>query len=304
MSTRSGKLLALYEDQALVRFSPVTVRHYVLHLRVFLRWLAERGVAVASVRTSDLVVYQGVLLARRHNGKPYSIGNQQNCVSALKSFFRFLAKRGYALQDPAATLEMPRTESRLPRVILTRDEARRLIEAARGKSPRVMRDRALLETLYATGIRVGELIALTPYDVDTEEKTLHVVLGKGRKGRMVPLTSAAAHAIDAYLVGGRPQLLRAGKSKQLFLSNWGRKLYSSTANQIVHAYAAKARIKKRVTCHTFRHSIATHLLRGRADIRQIQVLLGHRSLQTTERYTRVEIQDLREVVRRAHPRGR
>ena len=110
-------------------------------------------------------------------------------------------------------------------------------------------------------------------------------------------------AIDAYLVHGRPQLVKKA-ARPLFLSNWGRKLYDSTANHIVHRYAKKSGVKKTVTCHTFRHSVATHLLKGRADIRQIQALLGHRSLQTTERYTRVEIQDLREVVRRAHPRGR
>jgi len=304
MSARSRKLLALYEDDALVRLSPHTVRGYTLHLRGFLGWSAARGGELVNVRTSDLASYQGALLAARRNGKPYSIGHHQNCVSALKSFFRFLAKRGYAMQDPARAVEMPRAESRLPRSILTREEAKRLIDGARGKSPRVLRDRAVLETLYATGMRVGELVALTPYDVDTEEKTIHIVLGKGRRGRMVPLTTWAARAIDAYLIAGRPQLARGKTARALFLSNWGRRLYDSTTNAIVHRYAAKAGIKKRVTCHTFRHSVATHLLKGRADIRQIQVLLGHRSLQTTERYARVEIQDLREVVRRAHPRGR
>jgi integrase/recombinase XerD len=117
------------------------------------------------------------------------------------------------------------------------------------------------------------------------------------------VSTAAARAIDTYLVDGRPKLGRK-QARFLFLSNWGLKLYIWTANQIVHRYTEAAGVTKRVTCHTFRHSVATHLLKGRADIRQIQVLLGHRSLQTTERYTRVEIQDLREVVRRAHPRGR
>ena len=113
------------------------------------------------------------------------------------------------------------------------------------------------------------------------------MVGKGRKGRMVPLTGAAARAIDAYLIEGRPQLFRTGQAKQLFLSNWGRKLYDSTANQIVHAYAKKARIKKRVTCHTFRHSFATHLLEDGSDVRTVQELLGHRDLRTTMIYTHV-----------------
>lgn len=304
MSPKTARLLALYEDDLLVRSSERTARGYLGHLRAFLAWLAASGGDLVTATPADLAAHQAALLSARHDGKPYSIGYQQNRVSALKSLFRFLTRRGYRLQDPALALEMPRAESRLPRAILTVDEARRILDAARGQSPRVLRDRALLETLYAAGLRVSELIALSPYDVDTEEKTLHVVLGKGRKGRMVPLTTAAARAIDAYLARGRAELAGTQKPRPLFLSNWGRRLYDSTANAIVRAYAAKAKVKKRVTCHTFRHSVATHLLKGRADIRHIQVLLGHRSLQTTERYTRVEIQDLREVVRRAHPRGR
>jgi integrase/recombinase XerD len=304
MSTKVRRLLGLYDDDLHVRMAEQTVRGYRFHVVAFLDWLTARGVEIAEVKPADMTAHQNALVAARHDGKPYSIGYQQNRVSALKSFFGFLTRRGYLLQDPARVLDMPRPESRLPRTILTRDEAKKIIEAARGKSPCERRDRALLETLYATGIRVGELIALTPYDVDTEEKTLHVVLGKGRKGRMVPLTTAAARAIDAYLVRGRAELAGTRRARFLFLSNWGFRLYDSGANQIVRRYAEKAGVKKRVTCHTFRHSVATHLLKGRADIRQIQVLLGHRSLQTTERYTRVEIQDLREVVRRAHPRGR
>jgi site-specific recombinase XerD len=189
-------------------------------------------------------------------------------------------------------------------VILTKDEAARLLDAVHGRSPRELRDRAILETLYGTGIRVGELVALTPQDVDTEERTLRVVLGKGRKGRAVPLTVTAARAIAAYLASGRAQLLRHPSTPWLFVSDWGMQSRDSTLNAMIKAYAQAAGIKKRVSCHTLRHSIATHLLRGRADIRHIQVLLGHRSLQITERYTRVEIADLREVVARAHPRGR
>jgi len=304
MSAKASRLLGLYTDELHIRMSEETVRGYLMHVRVFLDWIAARGVEVVGVKPADMTAHQNALVAARHDGKPYSIGYQQNRVSALKSFFGVLARRGYLLQDPARVLDMPRPESRLPRTILTREEAKKIIEAARGKNPRVLRDRAVLETLYATGIRAGELMALTPYDVDTEDKTLHVVLGKGRKGRMVPLTTAAARAIDAYLVRGRGELAGSRRARFLFLSNWGLRLYDFTVNQIVQRYAKDAGVKKRVTCHTFRHSIATHLLKGRADIRQIQVLLGHRSLQTTERYTRVEIQDLREVVRRAHPRGR
>jgi integrase/recombinase XerD len=294
-----------YEDNALLHYGERTVRGYVRCVQVFLVWLEGKGAPLVSVRTADLLAYQSHLLTlRKKDGSPLSVGHHQKVVSSLKSFFRFLVKRSYLLHDPASAVEMPRAESRLPRSILTKQEAQRIIEAARGKDPETLRDRAILETLYATGIRVGELTALGPYDVDTEEKRLQVVLGKGRKGRVVPLTTAAARAIDAYLAAGRPKLLRPKKTPWLFLSNTGKKTRDSTINTMIQSYAKKARVSKRVSSHTFRHSIATHLLRGGADIRHIQVLLGHRSLQATERYTRVEISDLRDVMRRAHPRGR
>jgi site-specific recombinase XerD len=145
---------------------------------------------------------------------------------------------------------------------------------------------------------------LTPADIDTEERVLRVVLGKGRKDRHVPLTRAACEALDRYLESGRPFLVGRKHARFLFLANRGGFLDPSTLNRIVQRWAKRARLKKHVTCHTFRHSLATHLLRGRADIRHIQALLGHASLQTTERYTHVELHDLQAVIRRAHPRGR
>jgi integrase/recombinase XerD len=305
VSAKTASLLREYDEDLQLRFSPQTIRGYVQHARDFLAWLAERGIDLSSVRTSDLLANQTELVAaRKKDGSSYSVGHQQKHVSALKAFFRFLVRRSYLLQDPAAALEMPKSETRLPRTILTKDEARRILEAPRGKTPRELRDRAILETLYATGLRAGELVALTPLDVDTEERTLKVVLGKGRKGRIVPLTHAAARMIEGYLAFGRAKLLRHPTTAWLFVSDWGVQCRDSTLNTMIRSYTKKAGVKKRVTCHTFRHSVATHLLRGHADIRHIQALLGHRSLQTTERYTRVEISDLREVVRRAHPRGR
>jgi integrase/recombinase XerD len=305
LSAKVTRLLKEYEEDASLRYGYHTLRGYLQHVRGFIEWLVARGIELASVRTSDLLAHQAELAqARKKDGKPYSVGHQQKSVSALKSFFRFLVKRSFMLQDPAASLEMPKGDARLPRVILTKDEMARLLESVKGRSPRELRDRAVLETLYATGIRAGELVALTPGDVDTAERTLRVVLGKGRKGRMVPLTHAACRAIDAYLAQGRAPLLRHPSDPWLFVSDWGVQCRDSTLNVMIQDHARRTGLKKRVTCHTFRHSVATHLLKGRADIRHIQVLLGHRSLQSTERYTRVEIGDLREVVRRAHPRGR
>jgi site-specific recombinase XerD len=187
---------------------------------------------------------------------------------------------------------------------LTRQEARQLVEAPDTSTPLGLRDRAILETFYGTGIRAGELARLKCTDVDTEDRVLRVVLGKGAKDRNVPLTRAAAEAIEAWLAEGRPRTPGATRSAWLFLACRGGRLYASLLNDVVQEQAKRAGIERHVTCHSLRHSVATHLLKGGADIRHIQALLGHASLQSTERYTHVEISDLSKVLKRAHPRGR
>jgi integrase/recombinase XerD len=275
------------------------------HVQAFLGWLSGRGLDLVDVKAADLHAYQAHLYAfRREDGRPYAAAYQATRLVVLKHLFRFLYRRGYLLHDPAADLDLPRLEKRLPRTILTPKEVRRILEAPDPKTARGLRDRAMLETLYGTGIRVSELCNLTPYDVDTEERVLRVVLGKGRKDRNVPLTHAAADAIEAYIVTGRPQLLGRERVRVLFLQDRGGKMDRATAARIVRDWAVRAGIKKHVTPHTLRHTVATHLLKGRADIRHIQALLGHASLGTTQRYTRVEVSDLRAVDDRAHPRGR
>jgi len=305
VSAKTARLLRLFGQDARLRFSPRTVRAYEDNVSHFLRWLSSRGVELVDVKTSDIEAYQRQLFtARRPNGRPYAVGTQAGRIVAVKSFFRFLYRRLLVLRDPAASVELPHREHRLPRVVLTRKEALRILNVVRGNSPIVLRDRAVLETLYATGIRYSELARLTPYDVDTEERMLRVIQGKGRRDRYVPLTHAAARAIEAYLLKGRAKLVGRRKASYLFLSYLGGILHDGMVNKRLRRWAKKAGIKKHVTCHTFRHSVATHLLKNRADIRHIQALLGHQSLKSTERYTRVELSDLRKVIARAHPRGR
>lgn len=305
VSAKARRALKAYEDDIHVRFSASTAHTLACHLVAFLRWLEQKGLDVLEVNAADLSTYQSALLVvRTKTGKPLSAGYQQHRVSFVKGLYRFFYRRGYMLVDPAATLESPRGEILLPRTVLTRQEARKLLEAPRGTGPLVLRDRAILETLYGTGIRYGELANLTPYDVDTDDGVVRVNQGKGGKDRVVPLTRAAAVAIDRYLRMGRPKLIGSKKVPYLFVGIHGRRIQGTVLNNTVRAWASKAGIKKHVTCHTFRHSCATHLLKGRADIRHIQALLGHACLSTTERYTRVEISDLQRVVKRAHPRGR
>jgi integrase/recombinase XerD len=315
VSARASRLLEPYEDDLALRYGERTVPEYIAHVRSFFAWLDHKQLTLTAVKRQDLQAYQTELFAlRKRDGKPYSAGFQINRVSALKSFFGFLTRRQILLADPTAGLTRPRLETRLPRTILSPKEARKLVEAPDTKTPVDLRDRAILETLYATGIRATELIQLSPFDVDTEEQTLRVVRGKGGKDRNVPLTRAAADAIEAYLAEARPKLLFAKRTgsgiypskapRRLFVSPRGGILYRATLDRLVRAWADKAGINKRVSPHVFRHSVATHLLKRGADIRHIQALLGHACLSTTERYTKVEISDLQAVVRRAHPRGR
>jgi integrase/recombinase XerD len=305
VSARTARLLKLYSDHLRVRLSERTAGNYLTYAQAFVSWLEARGVGLAEARTEDLHAYQAHLYAaRKLDGTPYSLGNQSNRLSALKGFFRFLVDRGFLLADPSGPITVPRREQRLPRGVLTREEARKLLEAPDAKTPLGLRDRAILETFYATGIRAGELSRLKLQDVDTEDRLLRVVLGKGGKDRNVPLTRVAAESIEAYLGDGRPRIRNARTSPWLFLALRGGRLYASLLCEMVEAAARKAGIEKHVRPHGLRHSVATHLLKGGADIRHIQALLGHESLATTERYTHVEISDLTKVLKRAHPRGR
>jgi site-specific recombinase XerD len=202
-------------------------------------------------------------------------------------------------------LQLPKQPQRLPRGILTRAEARRLIEATPSTKPRDIRDRAILETLYATGIRRAELLALTIYDADLQTATLRIEHGKGNTKRVVPLTQSAIVALKLYLEEARSLFAHETGQVRLFVSSRsGGPLDDDDIVRIVAKGAVRAGIRKHITPHTLRHSCATHLLKGRADIRQIQKLLGHRRLSSTEVYTRVEITDLHEVIARCHPRDK
>lgn len=305
VSDPAQRLLKEYQDELYVRLAPGTARRRLDHARLLVQWLEERGVGLGSVRASDLHAYQGALLvSKKRDGSAYSVASHVIAVAAMKRFFGFLLARGVLLTDPSARVPYPRVGDRLPRAILSEAEARRIVDAPDTRTPRGLRDRALLETVYATGLRAGELMRLTPYDVDTDERVLRVVLGKGRRDRVVPLTARAARALEDYLMRGRPGLVRRADVRWLFLGSRGGLLQNCMLNHAIARYARQTHLKKRISCHTFRHSVATHLLRHRADIRHIQALLGHKSLASTERYTRVEVQDLREVLKRAHPRGR
>jgi integrase/recombinase XerD len=244
------------------------------------------------------------LLGKR--GKPLGLTSQLNILVTLRVFFQWLTRQGFLLADPATGIQLPRHTQPLPRNILTLRETQKILAQPDVDKPIGLRNRALLELLYATGIRNQEVRNLTLYDVNVTEQEVHIKNGKGGKDRVLPLGEIAAKYINLYIQEARPKILRWKEDPGfLFLGRQGRRLDSSVLNDhIVRRYAREARIKKTITPHSLRHTCATHLLKNHANIRHIQALLGHKSLNSTQLYTRVEIGDLKRELRRCHPRER
>jgi integrase/recombinase XerD len=234
-------------------------------------------------------------------GKRYLASSVARTLAAVRSFHRFLVREGTATADPARQVSRPRVPRNLPRP-LSVDEVERLIAAPGADGPVPLRDTAMLETLYGAGLRISELVALNVDDLDLEEASVRA-MGKGSRERLVPLGRYGVRAVEAYLVRGRPSLARRGSRGALFLNQRGGRLTRQGCTNIVKAMARRAGIRKRVTPHMLRHSFATHLLEGGADVRVVQELLGHASVATTQVYTLVTGEQLREVYLTAHPRA-
>lgn len=229
---------------------------------------------------------------------PASIRRQ---ISALRTYFRFLVSEGHVARDPSGEIELPKTWRRLPEV-LTLAEVEALLGAPMPDEPMGWRDRALLELAYGTGVRVSELVGLNTTDILFDELLIRV-MGKGSKERLVPMGRRAHAAAATYGRETRPGLDRGKTRGRFFLNRWGQPLSRVGAWGIIKRSAARAGIKKRVTPHTLRHSFATHLLEGGADLRAVQEMLGHADLSTTQIYTHVDRDYLRSVHKSFHPRA-
>ncbi len=227
--------------------------------------------------------------------------SQARNLVALRQLFRYLRADRHIARDPTADLELPRTGRPLP-VTLTLSEVEDLLSQPRIDSARGLRDAAMLETLYATGLRVSELVQLRRIDVNLAEQFLSTV-GKGRKQRLVPLGGRAKERIEAYLVSARPQLLRGRESPALFVTHHGRPMTRQGFWKLLGAYARAAGIKKKLSPHKLRHSFATHLVERGADLRAVQAMLGHADIGTTQIYTHVSGERLVAVVKKHHPRA-
>jgi integrase/recombinase XerC len=289
--------------------SPHTLRNYRSDLEQFLQYLQPPGATPPALAEVDHHVLREYLAHLHDRGlEKASIGRK---LAALRSLFRFAVRTGLTGENPARLVATPRVPRRLPAVPST-EEMNRFLDAVAALQPktpaqevRLKRDRAVLELLYGSGLRVSELTGLNLADVDLEEQMLRV-RGKGRRERVVPFGSKARQALEAYLAV-RPVLAararRATDAAAVFLNRRGQRLEPRTVARVVKSYARAAGLHRNLHPHTLRHAFATHLLADGADLRAIQELLGHRSLSTTQRYTQVSIRHLVEVYDRTHPRA-
>jgi integrase/recombinase XerD len=263
----------------------------------FVGFLANRGVVQPSGVTATLM-RDFVYHLKDQGLKPTSIRRN---VSATRTYFGYLAAEGLVSEDPTDRLELPRTWRRLPGV-LSRNDVELLLDAPDPTDSVFWRDKALLEFAYASGVRVGELITLRTRDLALEDGFASVI-GKGSKERLVPVGRAALRALLVYLREVRPRLERGRGGGVVFLNQRGRPLTRMGVWKILRKHVERAGIRKRVTPHTLRHSFATHLLEGGADLAAVQEMLGHADISTTQIYTHVDREYLKDVHRRFHPRG-
>ena len=278
-----------------------TVTSYRRDLGIYADWLAARGLdGPGAVTEQDLADFMRFLGAERR--PPLATSSIARVLSAVRGLHRFLADEGVIEADVSRELRPPKLPMRLPKAIPVEDVAS-LIAAAGGEEVHELRDAALLELLYATGARVSEAVSLNVDDLVDDEVVR--LFGKGGKQRVVPLGSYARRAVDAYLVRARPTLsVRGPATPALFLGLRGRRMSRQAAWDVIHRAAERAGLGASVSPHTLRHSFATHLLEGGADVRVVQELLGHSSVATTQIYTLVTADTLREMYTAAHPRAR
>lgn len=282
-----------------------TLQAYRRDLRRYVGFLEQRGITdVASVDESTVRSFAASMSASTHGDdeRPYRATSVARTLSAVRSFHRFLLREGVSERDPAAGMRRPKLPRSLPRP-LTREEVGRLLEAPAEATPVGLRDRAVLELLYGSGLRVSELVGLDVDDVDLEEGAVRV-LGKGGKEREVPLGRFGRDAVATYLTRARPSLASGASRGALLLNQRGGRLTRQSINRVLVPHVRAASIQRRVTPHSLRHSFATHLLEGGADVRVVQEMLGHASVATTQIYTLVTDEHLREVYYAAHPRAR
>ncbi len=285
------------------QFSPQTVAHGEECLRYFITWCDERGLGRPQDITRPILErYQRYLfLYRKTNGQPLSSRTQYSRLTPLRAFFAWLTRQNHILYNPASDLDLPRQDQRLPKHILTVADVEAILAMPDLEDGLGIRDRAMLETLYSTGMRRLELVNLGVFNVDHDRGTVMIRHGKGGKDRMIPIGERALQWIAKYRDDVRPELASGADDGTLFLTHSGEAFTVGRLSSLVRDYIDEAKIGKRGSCHLFRHTMATLMLENGADIRFIQAMLGHASLSTTQIYTQVSIRKLKDIHTATHP---
>jgi integrase/recombinase XerD len=281
-----------------------TLEAYRRDVQRYASYLGDRGITdAAAAEEAAISEFVGSLSASEYEeGKRYKASSVARALAAVRTFHAFLLREGEAEADPSEGVIRPKVPRNLPRP-LSISEVESILAAPRDDGPAGLRDRAMLEVLYGSGVRISELVGLDVDHIDLEEGSVRV-MGKGSKERIVPLGRFANRALKAYLTRARSSLARSRSGPALFLNQRGGRLTRQGATKILKTCATRAGLRKRVTPHVLRHSFATHLLEGGADVRVVQELLGHASLSTTQIYTLVTGDRMREEYFAAHPRAR
>jgi integrase/recombinase XerD len=303
-ATPLGALLDKHlEDLRVKNYSEYTIRGRQRLAGFFLEWAEERGITEPTeVTRTVLEAYQRhIFHHRKKNGEPLHSTAQQDRIIPLRVWFKWMARHHYILHNPASELELPRLGFRLPRTVLTAQEAERVLAQPDIHDPLGLRDRAILEVLYSTGMRRLEVVKLKVWDLDLGRVAVTIREAKGRKDRIIPLGERAALWVRNYLDEERPQLVNQPDDYVAFLSSAGERLTLDHLTYVARRWVDAADLGKRGACHLFRHTMAMLMLEGGADIRFIQAMLGHANLTTTQIYTHVAVRQLQEIHRATHP---
>ena len=288
-------------------FRPRTLVKFEFNLDRFFSYLFEQGITKISevtrqhVESYRLHVFS---LTSKATGQKRSIGFIYARLNVVKKYFRYLTGRGHLFIDPTRNLTYPKTVRALPRGILSQEEIELLLTKPNLKTASGLRDRAILELFYCSGLRLQEMVNLNLYDLDLPQGIIRINKGKNQKDRVIPIGRIAADFIGQYLAKIRPRWARSSLESALFLTAYRSRINPQTVNVNVRKYARRLFPGRRISCHSLRHTCATHLLRGGANIRYIQQLLGYSCITTTQIYTRVSPIDLKAAHQKYHPRGK
>ena len=286
-------------ERGLARNTLEAYRSDLLQLSTF---VTSRGKTLSTAGASDLRIWMRELAQGPADGKPAASATLRRKAACARTYFKWLRREEFITEDPTLGLESPSSDKKLPNV-LSRDEVALLLRQPDVTTPAGLRDRAILETMYACGLRASEVTGLELGKLDLEDGTLRVV-GKGRKERLVPIGGDAQSALRTWLSRGRPHFVGVTEERRVFVNQRGGALTRQGLHGIVGIHARSAGLDGRMTPHTLRHSFATHLLAGGCDLRALQEMLGHADAATTQMYTHLSNEDLKETYFAAHPRAR